>query len=222
MKGTIVLIGGGDIQKRGSAEMDRYTISLAGKRPTVAFIPTASKDDVNYVRSFIAYCRSIGAGEVLPILLSKESAQSAKKKIQQAQVIYLGIGDAKNLVSVLQQKGIVEDLISALEAGKIVAGISAGAVSICKQCIISKESKKINIIPGLGLTEVCAETNYNGNKEKALISLSKKLGRIYAIPEGAGITIRSDNVTMVGDSSKIAIFDKGERITALTSLKRPF
>lgn len=220
MTGTIVLIGGGDIIKRGSAEVDRYVMSLAGKRPTVAFIPAASNDNTDYVRSFTNYCKSIGGGEILPILLSKESSSSAKKKIQQAQIVYLGVGDPKNLLSAIKQKGISDELVNALESGKVIAGISAGALSVCKDCIVTKNKKTITT--GLSLTNICVDINYMEKHDKQLNSISKKVGRVYAIPEGAGIAIRDENVTMIGDSSKIAIFEKGTKITALTSLKRPF
>ncbi len=224
MTGTIVLIGGGEIVNRGSAEIDRYVMSLAGKRPTVAFIPAASNDDTEYVRSFTTYCKSIGGGDILPILLSKESAQSVRKKIQQSQIVYLGMGEPKNLINAIKKKGFADELMDALEEGKIIAGISGGAVSVCKDCLVTKEPKrtKTSIMQGIGLTQVCAETNYTGQNDKALAALSKKLGRVYAIPQGNGIAIRGGNITMIGDSAKIAIFEKGAKITALTSLKRPF
>lgn len=223
MAGTIVLIGGGEIVNRGSAEIDRYLLGLAGKRPTVAFIPAAS-NDTDYIRSFMNYCKSIGGGDILPILLSKESQQSIKKKIQQAQVIYFGSGDAKGLISDIKQKGVLDELNNALNAGKVIAGISAGAISVCKNSIIRKEAKKTKatISSGLGLTDICIDINYMEANDKDIAALSKKLGRVYAIPIGAGIAIRENNVTMIGDSSKIAIFEKGSKITALTSLKRSF
>src|SRR3989344_5697795 len=142
MEGIVVLIGGGDIVNRESAEIDRYVMSLAGKRPTVAFIPAASNDDTDYVRSFVNYCKSIGGGEILPILMSKESSLSIKKKLQQAQIIYFGVGEPKNLISTIKQKGFVEELRKALESGKVIAGISAGAVSVCKDCLVTKHGKK--------------------------------------------------------------------------------
>lgn len=221
MAGTIVLIGGGDIVSRSSAEIDRYVMSLAGKRPTVAFIPAASNDDTEYIRSFTSYCKSIGGGNILPILLSKESMQSVRKKIQQAQIIYLGAGEPKNLINAIKQKKFLDELISSLENGKIIAGISTSALSVCKDCLVTK-AKKTSIINGLGLTKICAEANYTGINDKELAKISKKLGRLYAIPLGTGIAIRNDNVTMIGDSAKIAIFEKGTKITALTSIKRPF
>jgi len=223
MAGTIVLIGGGEIVNRGSAEIDRYLLGLAGKRPTVAFISAAS-NNTDYVRSFINYCKSIGGGEILPILLSKESSQSIKKKIQQAQVVYFGSGDSKNLTSAIKQKGLLVELNNALKDGKVIAGISGGAVSVCKDSITRKAEKKpkASVSQGLGLTNICVDINYLEANDKEISNLSKKLGRVYAIPLGSGIAIRDDNVTMIGDSAKIAIFEKGTKITALTSLKRSF
>lgn len=223
MAGTIVLIGGGEIVNRGSAEIDRYLLGLAGKRPTVAFI-SAAFNDTDYVRSFMNYCRSIGGGEILPILLSKESQQSIKKKIQQAQVIYFGSGDAKSLISSIKQKGLLIDLNNALKDGKVIAGISGGAVSVCKDSIIRKAEKKPKaaVSLGMGLTNVCVDINYLEANDREISILSKKLGRVYAISSGAGIAIRDENVTMIGDSSKVAIFEKGTKVTALTSLRRPF
>ena len=99
-----------------------------------------------------------------------------------------------------------------------------GAVSVCKDSITRKAEKKpkASVSQGLGLTNICVDINYLEANDKEISNLSKKLGRVYAIPLGSGIAIRDDNVTMIGDSAKIAIFEKGTKITALTSLKRSF
>src|ERR1700685_1478572 len=96
MPGTIVAIGGGNIRKRGTAAIDREIIRLANKkRPRLLFIPTASSDSEKYWKHVDEYfggflkCKT----DVLFLIREQPSKEQTRKKIEAADIIYVGGGN---------------------------------------------------------------------------------------------------------------------------------
>ncbi|MCW8194097.1 peptidase E [Proteobacteria bacterium 005FR1] len=131
----IVSVGGGDINRetrgKGTFAIDSYIVELAGKeRPKALFIPTASGDDPEYCRSFAEVYGQVLGCEVEALLLSgaDKDPDRIRRKISQADLIYVGGGYTPRMLEKWRNCGVDEQLKAAHRRGTVLAGISAGAI----------------------------------------------------------------------------------------------
>lgn len=127
----IVAIGGGSLQAKETLEIDKEIVKLTGKeRPKALFIPTASGDDENYCATFKeVYGQQLGC-EVDTLLLLKDtlSYEEIAVKILSADLIYVGGGNTLMMMRKWRFLGVNELLKKARDSGKVLAGVSAGAL----------------------------------------------------------------------------------------------
>lgn len=131
----IVSIGGGNVKRdtagRGTFAIDSYIVDLVGKeKPKALFIPTASGDDPEYCRSFAeVYGKQLGCS-VESLLLSgaDKNPDRIRRKISEADLIYVGGGYTPRMLETWRNCGVDEQLRSAYSSGTVLAGISAGAI----------------------------------------------------------------------------------------------
>src|SRR6516225_4522628 len=109
MRKAIVAIGGGEIRRKGTEDIDREIIRLSNRpHPNVLFIPTASSDSDNYWRSFAEYfgdflkCKT----DVLRLIDTPPSAQQIERKIFSADIIYVGGGNTLYMMRVWRRLGV--------------------------------------------------------------------------------------------------------------------
>lgn len=128
---TIVAIGGGEIRTRGTASIDREIIRLTRKQhPRLLFIPTASSDSERYWKHVQEYfgdflkCKT----DVLFLMSERPAAESIRKKILAADIIYVGGGNTLQMMRIWRRMGVDRLLMSAYEKGTVLSGISAGAI----------------------------------------------------------------------------------------------
>lgn len=131
MPKVIVVIGGGDIRKRGTARIDREIIRLSRKKhPKLLFIPTASSDSERYWNHVQKYfggflkCKT----EVLFLIKERPSAQHIRGKILGADIVYVGGGNTLLMLRLWRRLGVDKILRLAYENGTVLSGISAGAI----------------------------------------------------------------------------------------------
>lgn len=128
---TIFAIGGGDIRRGETREIDRRIIDAAPTNdPRILFIPTASGDATGYIEAFEAYfwhALNCSTDALTLVDKSQIDAESAEK-IGAADVIYVGGGDTAYMLEIWRTRGIDDLLREAWEGGTIMTGISAGAI----------------------------------------------------------------------------------------------
>lgn len=127
----IISIGGGSLKKKQTLSIDRYIVSLAGKKaPRALFIPTASGDPQDYCETFdrvygeLLGCRT----DHLLLYRRRGDRTAAAKKIGSADLIYVGGGNTLRMMKIWRQLGIDKLLIKAADKGTVLAGLSAGAI----------------------------------------------------------------------------------------------
>jgi dipeptidase E len=128
---NIVAIGGGSLKKKETLAIDRYIVKLIGKKtPRALFIPTASNDQVDYCEAFDhLYGDLLGCRTDHLLLYRKPGDRSAAaKKINSADLIYVGGGNTLRMMKMWRRLGIDKLLIKAGQQGTVVAGLSAGAI----------------------------------------------------------------------------------------------
>lgn len=152
MPNIVVAIGGGNLQLKETLEIDQKILELTGKsKPRVLFLPTASRDDQGYAKRFKKYYRELGCeADALRLLHTKKTREEIAEQIFRYDIIYLGGGDTRFLMEILQQLQLDLILRKAYESGILLAGYSAGA-NVLFQYGYSDIDDRLQIIEGLGI-----------------------------------------------------------------------
>jgi dipeptidase E len=127
MKGSIYLIGGGEIRDGETHQIDEELKSLAPEGSNFVFFGFAAQDSVEYSNTITSVF-----GDKFTVLVPTEEKgrDYAISAIKSASVIYLGGGDTDRLIRLFSEWGLVEYLTSALDRGVHIAGMSAGALAL--------------------------------------------------------------------------------------------
>jgi dipeptidase E len=138
MPGHIVALGGwGFSMEPNNLALDRYILSLwrrSDREPRVCFIPTASGDSADYIHRFhIAF-------ERLPCIpthleLSDPQKTNSISAVFESDIFYVGGGNTREMLAIWRQFGLDRAMKEAWEVGKILCGISAGAICWFEQAI---------------------------------------------------------------------------------------
>lgn len=135
MEKRIIAIGGGEIKNKTTLKIDRYVASLikekaCGGRGNALFIGTASHDSMPYFNSFRKTYTSVFdiKAEVALIVYGEMNVEKIAGKIDAADCIYVGGGDTVYMLEKWKETGLDKLILSAYERGKIICGLSAGAI----------------------------------------------------------------------------------------------
>jgi len=216
----MILVGGGEIggpcPPKGllktpleTLAIDKHFISLTQKKnPTLLFLPTATENhDLGrgYEQAVRNYFGSKLGAQVDVLYLVQETPTyiDIKKKISQADCIYVGGGDTKLLLDYWKKTGtssLIEDFIN---QGKPVGGVSAGA--ICWFDVALSNYRKLRygekniapinglgIIPGWGIAHYHREESVPNQVKKIMLEYPKEY--CWAIDDFAALCIEGDTI----------------------------
>lgn len=131
----IIAIGGGEIKNKTTLKIDEYVASLAkahagDRRANALFIGTASHDSMPYFNSFRKTYTSVFdiKAEVALIVYGEMDTVRIAMKIENADMLYIGGGNTLFMLEKWKETGLDKLIISAYEKGKIICGLSAGAI----------------------------------------------------------------------------------------------
>jgi len=128
---NIIAIGGGSLKKKQTLPIDRHIVELTGKKhPHALFIPTASNDPQDYCDAFDRIYGKLLGCRTDHLLLYRRPADrtDAGRKIAAADLIYVGGGNTLRMMRFWRKLGIDRILVKAAHRGKVLAGLSAGAI----------------------------------------------------------------------------------------------
>jgi peptidase E len=207
----LYLLGGENVAKRDSREINEVAFDDAGGAPAVVVFPWARASfDQAYKRRkrLLDYFRSLGACTVNFANYS-DTSEEITRKIEHSDLIYLPGGLASVLVERLQNKS-VDRLLRKYEG--VVVGRSAGALALGKKCVVTKNRRNptSKMINGIGLVDFSVKAHYKPSKDAALKTLSKQ-ETIYAIPERSALVYDDGDLSFMGD---VYVFQNGEKTRA--------
>ena len=201
----LYLLGGENVFKRSAREVNERAFQDAGEHPAVVVFAwaRASFDRSYRKRKLLTdYFLSLGAGAVNFVEYS-DSGEVIAQKLADSNLVYLTGGLANVLVERLRNMG-VNGLLCGY--GSVVVGRSAGALALCRKCIVTCRSNgKAEIINGLGLADLTLKAHYSPEKDPALERLSGR-GKIYAVPEGSAIVYDNGVCSFIGE---VFLFENG-------------
>ncbi len=135
MQKRLIVIGGGEIKNKTTLKIDEYVSTLAKEhagenRATALFLGTASHDSMPYFNSFRKTYTSVFdiKAEVALIVYGEMNLSHIEEKFNKADCIYIGGGDTLFMLDKWKETGIDKLVLNAYEQGKIIVGLSAGAI----------------------------------------------------------------------------------------------
>lgn len=133
---TIVAIGGGKIETGGTLSIDREIVDEVEGNAEALFIPTASENPEDFIqaenyrkRFEKIYKEKLGCQtNCLKLVNEDPSEKEIKEKIKSADLIYVGGGNTKRIMNIWRDKNVDSLLKQAYKSGKVLSGLSAGAI----------------------------------------------------------------------------------------------
>lgn len=224
--GKIVAIGGGEIGRPGhkieTLSIDKAIIKLSSKKhPRLLFLPTASDDSQDYVKVVNKYFGKKLGCKVNSLLLSTNPSKTEiKNNILNADIIYVGGGNTKNMMRRWKKHGVDKMLELAYKKDIVLAGVSAGAICWFKfgssdsHRLSGHKNKSYIRVKGLGLIKALASPHHIREKDRMswLKSIIKKYG-------GIGLAM-DDYSALLIDGKKRAILKSNQTSSIKKVYKR--
>lgn len=228
----LVAIGGGEIKNKTTLKIDEYVAELAKKhagenRATGLFIGTASHDSMPYFNSFRKTYTSVFdiKAEVALIVYGEMNVEHIKAKIDAADFIYVGGGDTVFMLENWRQTGLDKLISEAYEAGKIICGLSAGAICWFEDMytdyeIMRGESSSYVMRKGLGLIGGAITPHFN-EREKDFIPALRAAGikEAYGVENDAAIVFKNGeflrSLSSGGKAYRVTVTESGAEKTEL-------
>lgn len=185
MQKRFIAIGGGEIKNKTTLKIDEYVANLAKKhagdvRATALFLGTASHDSMPYFNSFRKTYTSVFdiKAEVALIVYGEMNLEHIKEKFNKADCIYIGGGDTVFMLDKWKETGIDKLVIDAYESGKIICGLSAGAICFFKDMytdyeIMRGQSSCYTLKKGMGLIDGLMCPHFNEREGDFLPNFEK-------------------------------------------------
>ncbi len=202
-KRNIFLIGGGEITKKETIEVDKAFLKEVGgaRSAKILFFPTAANDSEGYIQGFSEYFSALGCKKIESAKLNSESQEKIKEKIDRASIIYLGGGSTKLLIDTFREKNIVEFLKIFLKEEKVLVGMSAGACALGGIAPVSEIEEDIQLEEGWNiLPEAIILPHYKKDYQDTLDQVKARYPQkhVFGIPEGSAVHIKSSRVEFMG------------------------
>jgi aminopeptidase N len=195
--GEVIAIGGGGFGRNPNHnKIERYILEQSQKeKPNVLFIPTASAEDKSYIVNFYSCFSKLDCNPSHITFFQRTPRLDSI--INKADIIYVGGGNTKSMLSVWREWKVDKLLLKAYNNGAILSGVSAGAICWFKQGITDSWASNLNTLDCLGFIDGMACPHYQEEVDRRP-SLHKMLesGKAipgYAIDGGAAVHFKNGN-----------------------------
>ena len=172
MDKIIIAIGGGELREKQTAEIDRQICELVkkrtdGRRPVALFVGTASHDSMPYYNSFHkTYTGLYGLKTDCALTVYGEmDYEKIKGKFEKADLVYVGGGDTVYMLEKWKETGLDKLILSAYEQGKIICGLSAGAICWFEEMFTDSAGENYAFKSALGILKGGACPHFDKRKE---------------------------------------------------------
>ena len=230
----LIAIGGGEIRNKTTLDIDGFIAELAKahageKRANALFFGTASHDSMPYFNSFRKTYTSVYdiKAEVGLLVYGEMDMEKIRGKIDAADCIYVGGGDTVYLLEKWKQTGVDKLLINAYNNGKIICGLSAGAICWFTDIytdyeIMRGQSSEYTLKKGLGLLDGLACPHFNEREEDFNRAFIKSdLNSAFCIENDCAVVFKNGKaVGSVSSGGKAFIVSKENGEIRKTEIER--
>lgn len=209
----LYLIGGGHGFNNKIGEDFKVTLN---DKKSIVFIPTmpGNKEKCEKYKTInLKWFEEVGITfNDIEIIDLEDTPDMAKNKINKKEIIFLMGRDPISQLNLIRDKQLENDL---KESKAIIIGVSAGALSICQKCIITKDEDypQNMVLDGLNLTKgLNIEVHYNCEHDLDINRIMKdyKIEKIYGIPENCAIKLENNTTKFIGNE-KFYLFRNGNK-----------
>ena len=200
MSGYFYAIGGANYDKKESYIIDLDIIKETNKiNPKMLLVTAANNDNIDKTQTITNYFNSLG---VLVTVLKSDNLDLCviNNLIAESDIIYLCGGITSRLVDYASKINLQDLLFNAFLSGKIIAGVSAGAIIFFDYgygdkdaYLYNLETVNHNIVKGLGIFEGVFCPHYQNN---GLLSFHEEIKKFkcngFALENGAALKISND------------------------------
>jgi aminopeptidase N len=189
--GDVIAIGGGGFGRNPKHNLiEKYILKQANvKKPNILFIPTASAEDKSYIVNFYSCFSRLECSPSHVTFFQRTPRLDSL--VNKADVIYVGGGNTKSMLAVWKEWKLDKMLLKAYQNGKILCGVSAGAICWFEQGITDSWASNLNTMDCLGFIDGMACPHYQEEKDRrpSVHKLLKNKNAIsgYAIDGGAAV-----------------------------------
>jgi aminopeptidase N len=189
--GDVIAIGGGGFGRNPKHNLiEKYILKQANvKKPNILFIPTASAEDKSYIVNFYSCFSRLECSPSHVTFFQRTPRLDSL--VNKADVIYVGGGNTKSMLAVWKEWKLDKMLLKAYQNGKILCGVSAGAICWFEQGITDSWASNLNTMDCLGFIDGMACPHYQEEKDRrpSVHKLLKNNNAIpgYAIDGGAAV-----------------------------------
>jgi peptidase E len=162
----IAMGGGGFSMEPDNLALDQYVIEQTGvERPKVCFLSQASGEARDYIINFY---NAFSKLDCRPSHLSLFQPHTADIRgfLMEQHVIYVGGGNTKSMLALWREWGLDHILREAMEAGTVLAGISAGAICWFEYCTTDSIPGDLTVLPCLGFLLGSCTPHYDGEAQR--------------------------------------------------------
>ena len=224
----IICIGGGSLKEKTTLKIDEYIASLAkeragDKRAYGLFIGTASHDCMPAFNSFRkTYTSNFDIKADCLLLVNVETSnEKIDEKFSKADLIYVGGGDTVYMLEKWKEFGVQQLIIDAYNQGKIICGLSAGAICWFKDMytdyeIMRGQSSEYVLKKGLGVLDGAMCPHFNEREQDFTTALKKgEINGAYCVENDCAIEFidgKYNGVISAGGKAYYMSIENGETI----------
>ena len=221
----IIAIGGGELRERTTLKIDEYIVKLAKEhagenRPYALFIPTASHDFMPYYNTFHKVYTGVFdiKTDVLLSVFKEPDLEKWKGKIDKADVIYVGGGDTVFMIEHWKKVGLLPLIQEAYESGKLIVGLSAGAICWFKEIytdsLKTEDGAQYAMFNGLGWIDGIISPHYGARMLDFDKIVCYNYQRAFGIEDNAALLVEDGEVvgsiTSGGNAYRLIVTESGE------------
>jgi len=165
-KGHVIAIGGGGFGRNPKHnKIEKYILGLVDKKkPNIVFLPTASAEDKGYIVNFYS-CFSKLNCEPSHVTFFQRTPR-LEGIINKADIIYVGGGNTKSMLAVWREWKLDNLLLKAYNQGKVLCGVSAGAICWFEQGITDSWASSLNTLNCLSFISGMCCPHYQEEEER--------------------------------------------------------
>jgi dipeptidase E len=197
--------GGGFTMEPANPLLDDFVLGLVTQRePRILFLPTASGDATAQINAFRArFAERACVPEHVSLFHLRDTGRRLEQIVAEQHIVYVGGGSMRNMLAIFRAHELDRVLVSAWEAGTVLAGLSAGAMCWFHGGV-TRSSGAPEAIAGLGLLDGSMTVHADGEPERLPVWLGAvregSLPGGWAVDDGVGLLFRGRTLARVVSS----------------------
>lgn len=208
MSGCVYLLAGNPYARSGKPDsaMQAFFRDVGKPEPRVAYVGTASGDDLGFFEAMRRQLRTCGAGDVelAPLCGVSADPAAARRVIEAADAVFVSGGDvAEGMDGLRAHRGVLALLRQRFEAGVPFMGLSAGSIMLARGWVRWAESPREQdaLLKCLGFAPLYCDVHGEADgwdELKALLRLLPAGAVGYGIRAGGALRVCDGVIEEIG------------------------